>query len=312
MTLADVCRALRQGDSIATSSVRVGTEDVETPYGSILLSQTCDAVRIGESHPNISVAIAATLDEATAASVRSGRQPRWVPVPNTQPPLFADLEYVASLPKTDLTDSMVRANIPDNAWDDQRNFAQRVGRRFSRMAMPDPIVPWFDGVRELAQGKSGKLESAVGRMLETIVQFRVRAKFWTPPIDLTLYVIVEPGELPLPDDSPFRPLAPSFMSALGEEPTVSQVAEVLFPADGARPHGADRSALWLEFSRALERLVKPHRRHAADAEISNGIRNLTVDVLGEDEFSLNQWRHSDELDFSHLSPPLPVAEILDS
>lgn len=302
--VGDFCLSLRQGDILATTSIAIGAEQQETPFGVAVISQTCDLVRL-DRHPNVVVARVVELDEDSARDAERGRTARWTPLVGAPGRLFADLNAVGSISKAAAAEVAVTHCIPDESWDDQRELAQRIGRWFSRLALPDNVVPWLSPLQRLVMDRANKPTSAMGRALDSITQFRIHSKFWSAPYDLTLYLVIAPGELPLLEDGLFRPLAPGLMAQLGDTPSVSDVAALLFPLSHARPVGADRQALWSEFASAVARLVFDPTKHSG--EIQSAVRDVTVEVVGEDEFTMSQWRRTGELDFAHLSSPLPAA-----
>jgi hypothetical protein len=305
--VAEFCAALRQGDLLATTEVVVGGIANATPHGVVVVSQTCDLVR-PDKHPNVVVASAVELDDVLASEAERGRTARWVPVPGAPSRLFADLNQVTSIPKADASQLAVTHCVPDDAWDDQRLLAQQIGRWFSRVAIPDVLIPWLAPMQKLVLDRANKPTSPLGRLLDSVVQFRIHSKMWVEPYDITLSLIVSPGELPILEDDHFKPLSPELMATLGDAPTPSQAADLLFPEVQQRPVNSDRQALWLEFAAALQRLIE---ESGSNSGAPRAVRDVTVEVVGEDEFTLSQVRRSAELDFAHLSPATPVSDSID-
>ena len=65
-----------------------------------------------------------------------------------------------------------------------RSAASRlIGRRFSRFAFPDEIVPWFKPLESVIDSKHNKEASAEGRMFQLVDELRVEpsSPFPTPP-----------------------------------------------------------------------------------------------------------------------------------
>jgi len=303
-TVARDCANLRQGDILTLSSIFVGDTEVETPDGVVILSQTCDLV-LPHDRPNVVVAMAVRLDNDSAKLALKGRRPRWVPTSDAENALFADLEFVATISKQDLEGTPVARTFGDDEWSEQRKFAARVARRFARLALPNEIVPWFRWLSDLVLGKAGKANSALGRAIEAISEFRVQASSWvTRGADVSLYVILGPGELPvLPDDPDDWEPIPEYVNSLG---SISEVAERLFPAKGERPSGAERDALWRRFADILRDRISPTGPGATEPSVAQAIGSVDVAVVDETEFSMAQYRRSEQLDLSHLSAPLPL------
>ena len=291
----------RQGDIVDVATMIVDGEAVETPDGVILISQSCDITQIN-SRPNVVVAKAVTLPTQEALAAAKGRRPRWVPLTADPDGLHADLEFISSVSKSRVGAQPRREGIARDDWDAQRLFATRVGRRFSRIALPNEVVPWFDRLASKVESAANNPRSPLGRALDLVAEFRVHSKFWTPPsLDLTLFLILEPGELPVLDDAEEA----DFNAGHGAKTRdLAVVAEALFPETSERPSGAEREALWLEFARAIRNIIKP-KTATEDPAVLAAVANVTVQVLGSDDFTLNQVRHTGELDLAHLSAPLP-------
>ncbi|OJU47783.1 MAG: hypothetical protein BGN98_04765 [Microbacterium sp. 69-7] len=297
------CRELRQGDVLGLRQIYVGSELVECPDDVIIISQTCDLVR-PKDRPNIVVAKAVRLNSAAAKDALRGKRPRWVAVDEKVDGLFADLEMVSSISKSAAVELSVERSIADEHWSAQRRFAQRVGRRFSRLALPDNIVPWFGGLSDLVLSKAGKPNSPLGRAIEMIAEIRVAADDWTRDgASVELYIVLEPGELPLLSDEPaeWNPAEADDLSAS----TIAGVAERLFPDKAPRPTGEQRNALWWQLAELLGAIVVPTGPLSQLPAVRNAIKAVAVSIVDETEFTMAQYRRSDELDLSHLSPPLP-------
>ena len=82
---------------------------------------------------------------------------------------------------------------------DIRSFGQAVGRRFSRFAFPDAVQPWLQPLEDVARSKSHNPASPEGKAFAKVTQLRIECENgWdSPPYDLVLAIIVEPGTLPM-------------------------------------------------------------------------------------------------------------------
>lgn len=132
---------MRQGDvfrSIAAIPVLVAqgtSEDRPTPHGVVVVSQTCDAVRVNAS--TVVVAPVVRLIGPDVSLARSGRSPRYAALPALGPDFFAQLETVATVSKHLLRREDRRRGVTGLL--DERRLAQSVGRRFARFAFPDDL-----------------------------------------------------------------------------------------------------------------------------------------------------------------------------
>ncbi|MGW0215715.1 hypothetical protein ACWDXH_15115 [Micromonospora chokoriensis] len=247
-----------------------------------------------------------------ANAARGGKMPRYVPVSELGPDAFADLSIVASIDKRDLEFSKITRGLKT---DEQiRFFGRAVGRKFSRFPFPDDVVPWFQPLQKLVRSRYQKAESAEGAAFTRVMELRVEATdgWVVPPYDLTLVVILEPGELPVfPRD---------------EMPEISEDLERwLHPRSGIRP-GAEianrlleerdptnRYFLWVYLAESWASRCQPATAALTRMNVDEIERVRTavaggsvgVEVLMADEFGLDRVRRSEELDLDHLSPPGP-------
>jgi hypothetical protein len=301
----DVCALLSQGDVLAIPSLNAGGSVIDTPLGVAILSQTCDVVR--GNRPNLIVAPVVSLKPDHARAAREGERPRWVHLPELGDEYFVDLEFMTSVEKAAIVDVTARSGIPEASWDAQRRFARAIGRRFSRLALADEVVPWFSPLLDVIKSKHDKPSSPLFRALEAVTEFRIESMsgVWEPPaLRFTLHIIVRAGELPVLDDDILDP--PQDLAAwLSQDRPPSEIAQRLFP-QGERPTGIARDALWRAFGDALVSKAHPSAKDLALPGVADAVAEIRSAVVGEEDFTLWQWRRSDELDLAHLSGPTPV------
>jgi len=299
---AEKCALLRQGDILDVSSIDVEGIRFDSEHGAVLISQTCDIVRTN-GRPHVAVALVAQLAGELAAAAHDGKHPRYVPISKTSD-LFADLELIATLTKNGLADVTVRSSIDPTDWEVQRVFARGVGRRFSRLALPDELVPWFDPLSELVQKKYDRPLSRFFPVLEVVRQFRIEAPQWVPPgVDITLHIVLNAGELPLLGPDGVGEPSDELTSWVAGGRSISDLCGRLFPADGPRPGGADRDLLWRSLADALAATCRPAARYASDVSVQTALASVVGQVASEEEFTLMQYLASAELDLAHLSAP---------
>lgn len=211
---------------------------------------------------------------------------------------------MATIHKTQVIPHAVVGGASDDMG--QRRFAQAVGRRFSRHAFPDEIVPWLTPLRSLVERNFKKEDDALRAVFDEIDQFRIESSSWsTFPAELTLHVIVRAGELPRVGDDPPLPSA-DLVDWLNIKRSVAEIAGRLFPKVRARPQGDDRQILWGALGDALIEMCKPARRDVKkDPSVLDHVRSREAIVGNDEELTLAQFRHSERLDLSHLSEPQP-------
>ncbi|MFE4581413.1 hypothetical protein [Streptomyces chartreusis] len=305
----------RQGDILDLPQVPVVTSNgivrqEPTPNGVVIVTQTCDLVL--RTRPTFQVACVVVLEEDKAKPARSGRQPNLVHIPELGSQSFADLSFIATLDKSTLSEANTRHGVLQ--IDDVRRFGQRVGRRFSRFAFPDEVVPWVRPLQKLVEGREGNLESPVGWALDHVASLRLECdEGWkSSPYVLTLCVVLKAGVIPSfdPDELPGLPaeLSEWLYDANGylrRKPT--DIAQRL-KRENADMDSIVRYWLWGGFADSLAALCVPPTSSTADvlAAVEDG--QIRGDLSTSEEFSFERYRRSEELDLDHLSPPLPLGE----
>ncbi|MEU1413264.1 hypothetical protein [Streptomyces sp. NPDC005731] len=199
--------------------------------------------------------------------------------------------------------------------DDVRKFGQRVGRRFSRFAFPDEVVPWLRPLQSIAESKALKESSPVGWAFQQVASLRLLCsdKWESSPYALTLYVILEPGVLPpFPSNSPVPPPSEKIArwlyeadgSTLGRKH--SEICQILQKETDKSLTTADRFWLWSALAEAWASLcVAPE---GSTPEELNAVEGgaFESEIMSAEEFSFEQYRQSEEIDLDHLSAPLPI------
>jgi hypothetical protein len=312
-------RKFRQGDVVDIPSLLIGTASrssvCETPSGAVLLTQTCDAVL--PTKPNVVLSPVAKLTGNSANEAASGRVLRYVPIPNLGPEYFADLHVIVTIPKVDFASfSRIQGINPED--DDQiRRFGQAIGRRFERFPFPDNVTPWLRPLEKTILKKHDR-RSAEGAALKEVVELRIEcAAGWStnPPLALTLCVIVKPGVIPDDTFGEDLTLPPDNLQSWLRDQDGNlvrkshEIAEKLAKAREESPSSSVTYWLWLALAEAWAAQCKPslqdvplERRDSVQAAVSD----FDVDVVDESKFTLQRYRHSEQLDLDHLSPPTPL------
>ena len=312
-----VIDSFRQGDVVTIDGLPVlGSDAVwfrRTPYGAVLLTQTCDAVR--PEKPMVTLAPIVRLAGSTADDARDGKLLRYVHVSSAGSEAFADLWVIATIDKA-LFAALPRAAGIDQTDDDAvRKFGRAVGRRFGRFPFPDEVVPWLRPLEVVMQSKHDK-NSPEGAAMREVVELRVEAVggWQNPPYALTLCVIVKPDVVPtFPDDEP--PPCPDDLAAWlrtdkGELQQASGAIASRLAAERVRSSSsASVYWLWLSLAEAWAARCTPDvgkRSPEEAARIQAAITGIDADLVDEREFDLYRYRRSEQLDIDHLSPPVPL------
>ena len=110
--------------------------------GFVIVSQRCDLVRCLRDEPLVELAQADHNEDRAVISIASKNSPRLLHLADSQDGAWiVDLRKRAAIPKVLLPKHEVVLPIP--AGRARRDFAQRIGRRYSRKAIPDDIAMGF-------------------------------------------------------------------------------------------------------------------------------------------------------------------------
>ncbi len=180
----------------ATEVAQEGVDIAETPEaGFVLLSQTCDIVRLWHERPFVEVAPLVEVDEQVFKQVVRGHRPRYAFVPGVaEQNLVADLDRVMTVEKS-IVASWPR--VPGCSTDeDAARFAQSLSRYWARFAFPDDFAEFVSKLRERLTEKHDK-KSPEGEALRSLREIRVAASpSWAAEqIELTFLFIPNEGQL---------------------------------------------------------------------------------------------------------------------
>lgn len=304
------CTLWRQGDvfdldGIWTTGPGGDPTRQETPLGVAVISQSCDAAQ--SDRDLIHVVPVVLLDGVRATEAASGKRISYAALPELSESHFADLETVVTMPKSTLATGTRRAGVQNTR--EVRRFAGAVSRKYGRFAFPDEVVHTLDPLREVLRSKARKEQTPLGRVLAGVYGIRVEASLpggWeSPPYDLVLIVIFEPGHLPdfsggeLPDEPPG--LRDRVMGKGGR--IESKGSDIAGAVQKAR---SDDERYWLIMMLAESWAAQCEA--AVDRKGVRGVvRSVTYDVATVDEFPLSRYNNSEDLDLDYLSDPLPRA-----
>lgn len=154
----------RQGDVISLPIDVLGLVEGERADSGernvALISQTCDIVRSDRDY--VIVAALTDLPATQIGLAQRGSMPRYANLPAMPAATFADLDHITTLPKSLLRGRTRIPGVDPTAWDQVRNLSRSIGRKFSRFAFPDAVVPWFDPLRPVIEKRHDRLCSRAG------------------------------------------------------------------------------------------------------------------------------------------------------
>lgn len=297
----------RQGDVFALDGMWTTGDDgqpvwVDTPDGVAVISQSCDAAQ--NSRDRVHVAPVVLLKGAQASEAASGKRVSFAALREFGDGYFADLETVVTLPKTIL--ATVTRTLGVSEDEHIRRFAGSISRKYGRFAFPDDVVHALEPLRDVLRSKARKEQTPLGRILADVYGIRVEAggQGWlTPPFDLTLIVVFEPGVVPdfadggLPDEP--AGLRARVLGQAGSIPTRSSRI-----ADAFHETTNPDERYWLIMMLAEEWAAQCEAA-ALRKGVQDVVRSVLPDVVTADDFPLSRFNNTEDLDLDYLSEPLP-------
>lgn len=311
---------LRQGDVVDVEWVPAVVDGAAGAYstscGVAVLSQTCDVVQGGANKANVTVApIICSPNSAQLSMARSGRAPLMLHLRQLgeTPEAIVDVQRSTSVPKEMLVGrKLIGRHADGESSQSARNLAERVGRVYSRFAFPDEVVPVLDKMKKKARDAS-RGSGAFGRVLDYL-DFRVQANHWEGPGRvLKLFVVVDSALLIAVDDADpdWTWETASVVGLKGQERVadiaLTRLSELLadscdtYLKDSAATDGTTLLRLWeLWVKRLQENLLDPH--------VNEEVTAFLVELVGDDEFPVSQWRQTVSLDLEDLSDAIVALE----
>ncbi|MCL2802907.1 MAG: hypothetical protein FWD29_02950 [Micrococcales bacterium] len=275
-------------------------QSIPTDYGVVVITQTCDALK---SEFLQVCRVERDLPKEQADLAAKGRITRYVPLPGYDADAFADLATVATVSREHLAGKLAVCGA--SRADDRRRLRLGIGRRFSRVALPDAVTRWLDPLRETATKQAGHSKRKMSWSFDRIRQIRIASSSgWSgPTYSLEVVFVLHDGVLPqfADDDMPDRP--DSIESWLGGktpadiETRLRQVCDSEgYPRpDELRASKVERYYLWAGLAEALVDLCRRRGNENTSVFEAEGR------IVSPDEFTLRDVWASEELDLEHLS-----------
>lgn len=278
---------LRQGDVFAGVTTLAVLDAAGRPqvhqarHGVVLISQTCDALRADWVH----VGRVVYLSGPDLSAAKAGKSPRWAHLPALRDDAFIALDVIGTIDKSLLNESDRVPGVADLTA--TRHLARAIGRRYSRFAFPDDVNDFFRPLKDLAQEKAGKPNSAAGAAFARVRQIRVRSgNGWEdPPFDLGVTFLLDAGEVPFLDDVVRDAALEQWLEGRNADAIATRLAAGV-PAEQER--------LW----RALiEEWIERCTRRGPSVVVAS----VSVDLATADEYPVSSYWDSEALDLDHLS-----------
>lgn len=297
---------LHQGDLLETNGLI--SFDIAHTFVAIV-SQTCDIVQANK--PNISISPAVQLDAHLIKGAIKGQQPRYVPLPAFSERFFVDLDFIRSISKSEVPYVRVLRGLEAGNDTQVRSFSLAVGRRFSRFAFPDEVVPWLQPLKRVLIDKANRGRSPMGLILDNVVELRIEADNWSSPgRSLTIHVIVKAGSIPeLDGEATPSPTVLEWSDSSGRNrrsPAEIAAKMIELQTLGTKAPLVDLEFLWHQLGEAFVDLcIAGVTRLDVSPQVTEAVASISCNIASEDEFPISKVRKSESLDLDHLSPPLP-------
>ncbi len=290
-----------QGDVVALAKLVYWTgadgdyESFDTPHGVVLLSQTCDLV---QNRERVLVAPVIELDASTMKQVRKGKKPLHVEVGSSHDRV-ADIERMVSLPRAALAEAVVAEHsVDERSGEDADRLSARIGRALYRYAFPDEVHDALRKFNRKITDGYGK-ETAFAKVLGMVDEMRISCPNWgLPGRALRIHAIV-PGKLLPPADMVPTGWEWSDQTVTGVHPSekepqvnLERASELILLNIGSS-NDAALVRLWAVWTDQLDKVID----HKSSAEVAS----ITIETVSGAEFTWDDFKASETLDFSILS-----------
>jgi hypothetical protein len=251
----------------------------------MLVTQTCDlqAEKTRAGRPLALVAPVVKLTETRLRDALRDTRPNLIPIPWVGPDQFGDLDQIAAIDRALVASAPLIASPADS---DRRGLAYRVGRYFSRAALPDDVVRALGPLSRAVDPKHKSLQ----RVYAAVDQIRVSSDpdyGSGPPYVLDVTLLVQEDWLPDAEPEPYKPTA--------NEP--HKIAEAMVEVFEAIEKGSAGQlvTLWCRLAEQLQ------DRLSNDLKARSRESVAAVNVGLATALTPRQYDESDVLDFGHLS-----------
>jgi hypothetical protein len=260
----------------------------------VVVSQSCDA-----SLPNrerIQIApLVRLIDKNDVQEAASGKRTQYVGVPMLGPDFFADLDGITTVTKTGLLGYERLAGVQTDQQ--VREFAFSVSRRFGRFAYPDEVVECLRPLTKALQSKARKEQSPLGQVLGRVHSFRVHCEDWTtPPYEVTLVIILEPGVLPSDLDD-MGECPPELVDRPGGD-TNKRVSGYM---NYLRADGRNETESYWGWQYLAEAWAQQCEETAEVSGLTSFVGSVTAELAAVDDFPLSRYLRTESLDLDYLS-----------
>lgn len=275
----------------AAAETRAGTTPtlivpVKVASGRVMLvTQTCDlqARRTERGQTLAHVAPVVELEGENLRNARRDARPNYIAVPWLGDSWFADMDQIAAVDRGVLAEANVG---PGPSESHRRDLAYRLGRYFSRPALPDEVLAALKPLQKFAEAR----HSATVRVRDAVAQVRV---FPNPGFDndgpwsLRVTLVVDDEWLSDVEPEPFHETGKQFHDVTGPMVELFDRAEM-----------SERGMLLTLWGRLCDQLRERLKNQLADRSAGK-VADVLIDV--ESRLTPADLASSDVLDFGHYS-----------
>ncbi|GFK19180.1 hypothetical protein [Corynebacterium glutamicum] len=271
-------------------------ERVDTPYGVVLISQTCDLV--WDTKERVLVAPVKRPSDEELSHIRKGKKPLDILV-GEDGKSVANLERVISVPKTILNGKRILdITSKDVSGKAASELAARIGRGFSRFAFPDGV---HESLRKLQKKvtEGYRKNTHFASTLQLLDEFRVACDDWNAvQRNLEIFIIVPTDFLPpadvVSDDWSWSKHSVNGMKAYTspEHLDLEEVSRLILVNQEAE----NESAVVFLWNLWGERLYSNYLTYRDE-----DVASIELEVISAAELTYERYVQSEALDFSTLS-----------
>lgn len=290
--------SLKQGDILRLPAQCMSTSDFSD--GDIaIVSQTCD-VR-NSNREFISIAPVIEVDRSQQSNIKKGRKPLLVAV-GSDPKLAVNMERITSLPREELLGSVrIDETVQYASGSEASSLSNRIGRAFSRAALPDEVNIVLAKFSSKLRDKYFK-SSKVAEALDFLIDIRVGCSDWNEPRrELTLFLLL-PKELltsaDFIDEGWYwgKDKIGKFDSAAKrlEELDLEQTANLICDSNRFETPLGMKYSLWERYADLLF-------EQYFESELNEEVGSVEFEIVSSLDFNFDQYLRTESLEFTALS-----------
>jgi hypothetical protein len=269
-------------DYSSSDAAELGLVSVTDDLGQAIITQTCDVVRTSRKIPYLQLCPVVRVEGALANTARKYASPQLAWLPESGNDHFADLSRVSTVEKSILLGRTPLHGVINQ--EDVRNLSEVISRRYGRFAFPDDFHMGFMKLASRIRDKHKSTTSSEGACFRDIHQIRAEAfpNWEADRIEVVVHFILRPGILQEIDGNTEFAIDKTFLSKSPQQLS-SEIQE--------RANPDQTALLWQILIDSWVAYCEPHGK----------IASFYGYLATTDTFTLEQMRHTEQVDLDHLS-----------